>query len=267
MTVLVGILCEDGVVIGSDSALTFSAGVNNRTIEQNTGVKVHIIGNKLITATTGALGLSQRYVEVLKGLSNSGKLSQAKVMEQVTFVAEQVIADFRRTGSALQMQPQHGWGMGCLLGMAVSNSPELFEFDPVQFHPERKGDPDGDGTDRSPRIVSMGSGQQLADPFLGFVSGLFWKDDAPRVVDAKLAVVWTLQHAIKLNTGGVGGDIQLAVLEKPDKQWIAHAADIGEIQEQVDELEKYIGDYRTLMLEKAKQGADAPIPPKPKNEG
>lgn len=265
MTVLVGILCDDGVVIGSDSALTFGVDPIVRTIEQNNAVKVHVIGNKLITATTGAVGLSQRFVELLKAQANSGKLDGAKVMEVATSIAESVVSNFRRTTSALQMQPNHGWGLGCLIAMAVAGKPELFEFDPIGFHPERKGDKDPDGKCRSTRIVSMGSGQTLADPFLGFVSGLFWKEEPPRLVDAKLAVVWTLQHAITLNTGGIGGNIQLAVLEKPNNQWTAHMADTGEILEQIADLEKHIGGYRTAMIEKSVAKPDAPIPPKPQN--
>jgi 20S proteasome alpha/beta subunit len=264
MTVLVGILCDDGVVIGSDSTMTFGAGPHIRTIEQSNAVKVHIIGNKLITATTGSVGLSQRYVEILKAMSNGGKLNQAKVMEQATFIAEEVAKDFRRTTSALQMQANHGWGLGALLGMAVNGNPELFEYDHIGFQPERKGDKDAEGKCRTTRIVSMGSGQTLADPFLGFISGVFWKDDAPRLVDAKLAVVWTLQHTITLNTGGIGGEVQLAVLEKINNQWTAHMADTGEIQEQIADLEKHIGSYRSGMIESSKPKADGgPKPPKP----
>lgn len=260
MTVLVGILCDDGVVIGSDSAISFGVGIHLRTIERPDAVKVQIIDGKIITATTGEVGLSQRYFEKLKGMHGKNELNKAKVMEQATFISEQMIQDFRRTASVLQNQRDYGWGLGALLGLPLNGEPELFEFDPIGFHPERVGDKDNDGKCRRPRITSLGSGQLLADPFLSFSSSLFWaEDDSPKTADAKLVVAWTLQHAIKLNPGGIGGDIQLAALEKRGKNWEAGYVDLGEIDAQIKDLEEHIRDYRQGMIKKA---ADAEPPPK-----
>jgi hypothetical protein len=174
-----------------------------------------------------------------------------------------MIVEFQKTPSALNHQPGHGWGLGCLLGMVVQNKPELFEFDGVTFNPERKGDPDSAGIDRNTRIVSMGSGQRLADPFLGFVREAFWKDPdtKPRITDAKLAVGWTLRHAISLNTGGVGGTIQMAVLEKVGNNWKSRMLDAGEMDSQVNELMDHIGKYRVDYIEKSAANAKAILPP------
>ena len=48
MTILIGILCDDGVVIGADSAETMMHGVNFRTIEQSGAIKIRIIGSGVI---------------------------------------------------------------------------------------------------------------------------------------------------------------------------------------------------------------------------
>ena len=53
MTVLIGVLCSDGVVIGSDSAATFTAG-NLRTIEQPCK-KIHVIKNNILVRGLGLL--------------------------------------------------------------------------------------------------------------------------------------------------------------------------------------------------------------------
>lgn len=250
MTVLVGILCDDGVVIGADSAETLVHGAAFTTIEIPGAVKIQIIGSSVITATSGSVGLAQRFNKIMLALNNGGDLRMADVIEQGTFISEKIINDFRRTISARQQQPQNGWGIGALVALPLNAKPELFEFDPIQFHPERRGDPGQDGKDRTSRIVSMGSGQVIADPFLGFIRNLFWTSDKPKLKDAKVAVAWTLKHVISLNPGGVGGPQQLAVLEKIEGSWKASEIDSGEIGEQVDDLEDHIGKYRQTILDK-----------------
>lgn len=63
MTILVGIKCKDGIIIGSDSSATFSAGQIS-TIEQTTK-KIEILHNKIIVAGTGQIGLGQRYCDLV----------------------------------------------------------------------------------------------------------------------------------------------------------------------------------------------------------
>src|SRR5215510_13687025 len=65
MTALVGILCKDGVVVGSDSSATFTAGNRLNTIEQ-LAKKIEIIDNTVIVAGTGEVGLGQRFCEVVR---------------------------------------------------------------------------------------------------------------------------------------------------------------------------------------------------------
>ena len=237
--------------------------LNALTIEQDNAVKVHVIGGKIIAAMTGWVGLSQRCVAKIKALHNGNKLNMSSPIEQATTISAEMIVEFQRTPSALNHQPGHGWGLGCLLAMPLNNKPELFEFDSLTFNPERKGDPDGDGIDTTSRIVSMGSGQRLADPFLGFVRRAFWpqRDTKPKVADAKLAVGWTLQHAIDLNTGGVGGDIQMAVLEKVGKDWKASKVDKGEIEGQIDDLMRHLAKYREDFISQSAGPEAGPLPP------
>ena len=59
MTVLVGVLCQDGVVVGSDGSATFAAAPHLKTIEQPVR-KTFLVGSDVIFAVTGAGGLGQR---------------------------------------------------------------------------------------------------------------------------------------------------------------------------------------------------------------
>lgn len=272
MTVLVGIVCEDGVVLGADSAETLVAGGSFPTVESPTARKIRVIGSAVLTAVTGSVGLGQRFNELMNDLHAQGHLPlkdmrgepphrDFPVMAQAIHISNATLKNFDRTLSVAQQQPDRGWGFGALVAMPILDGPELLEFDPVQFHPERKGDPDEHRRDRTSRYVSMGSGQVIADPFLAFIRRVFWMADKPKLSDAKLAVAWTLHQVIQLNTGGVGGDPQIASLEKVDGFWIARELSVGEFAEQVTELESHVGKYRESYLAKFTERAAIPKPP------
>jgi len=285
MTVIVGILCSDGVVIGSDSAMV-AGRVGRYTIERQDGdvLKIEIIENDTITAVTGAMGLAQRFndqlattirtlrqpfqppqffpgvgvvgsplQQMLNGKVPAGTAPYDAIspVEMGRTIAQIIIGDFQRTQSTHQVS--NGWGLGALFGFVNADTPHLIDFDPVQFHPELKGLPDplrGD-QDRNWRGVTWGAGQQLADAFLAHAYRILFGGKAPTVARAKLAVAWTVDHVSKYNIGLVGGKLQLAVLEKRNGAWIAHHEDPGEIQGQVASLEGYISEFREMQKPEA----------------
>ena len=95
--------------------------------------------------------------------------------------------------------------------------------------------------------VSMGSGQAIADPFLGFLRRVFWPDNPPPVSEGKLYVCLALDHVIHLNTGGIQGPMQIAEIRKDPsgkfKATIINESDMEEHIENVRSLYDYIKDY------------------------
>lgn len=302
MTVIVGILCSDGVVIGSDSALAVGR-IGRYTIERQEGsvFKIEIIDGNIITAFTGAAGLAQRFNDMVGTtirelrkpyvqprlpagigpvgsqvqliLFNKAQVQIGKVpydeigpVEIGRIISQLAISDFQKTPSVLQQQPTIGWGFGALFAFVCRGEPQLIDFDSVQFHPELKGlpDPERTGQDRIWRCVSMGAGQAMADAFLAHSYRLLFGQQAPTINRAKLVVAWTIKHVIRYNAGLVGGELQLAVLEKRgDGTWSAHHEDPGETEQQVDSIEKYISDFAkprpeasTVDLNKILSGED-----------
>jgi hypothetical protein len=280
MTVIVGILCSDGVVIGTDSAMVAGRSQSGYTIERQDGdvLKIEVIEGTTLTAITGAMGLAQRFNEqmgtIIRTLREpfqppqqqpfgmfgmpTGTLQQLLVnrvtagqipydtinpVEMGRLVAQLVIADFQRTHSNHQVA--NGWGLGALFAFASGDTPQLIDFDPVQFHPELKGlpDPQRGDQDRNWRCVTWGAGARLADAFLAHAYRLLFGGKAPTIARAKLVVAWTIDHVRRYNIGLVGGKLQLAILEKANGQWIAHHEDPGETEQQVGDLEKYIFDF------------------------
>jgi 20S proteasome alpha/beta subunit len=203
MTAIVGVLCKDGVVIGSDSANTFSAGPNHPTIEQ-TIKKCSIINNDVIVCGAGAVGLSQRFQDVVATkwpdlLTDTANTSPIRIC---TALSHEVLLDFSTTHVKVPTI-----GFGCLFGFVHDGAVNLCEFELDTFQPEIK-------TKESAWYVSMGSGQNLTDPFLSFVNEIFWEKEQPNLKEGIYGVIWALQHAITLNTGGINGPLQIVTLSK-----------------------------------------------------
>ena len=131
MTAVVGVLCRDGVVIGTDSSATFGPGPQFRTIEQPTD-KLDVIGEHLIIAGTGEIGLSQRFCAIAE-MAWKEKLFQKPPLEVVKLLSRAAIEDMAQT----YLQPGK---YGALLAFPCGDIPCLCEFALHNFQPELKTD-------------------------------------------------------------------------------------------------------------------------------
>src|SRR6266852_5420843 len=79
MTLIVGLRCHDGIVVGADGAATYGS-LGSQTIRQATS-KLEIVADRLIIGTSGPVGLGQRFHAELsdawKGNQFSGKTAVA----------------------------------------------------------------------------------------------------------------------------------------------------------------------------------------------
>lgn len=245
MTILVGVKCKDGIVIGADSVATSTMG-HNPLVQILSNDKLQLIGNHGIMASTGSVGLSQRLKAVLDKLWTAGT-SRNDPVQYMSEVAKLTIQDFANT--MLQRTPQGGIGFGALLAMIIQSKPYLFEFGTTDFQPEMK--------QGKLFAVSIGSGQLLADPFLAFVSRVLWENTEPTVEMAKVGVYWVLDHTIKYAPGGVGEPIRLGVLKQTDGQWKA------ELLEDTQEQAQFIQELESKICPKEQvESATTSEPPK-----
>jgi 20S proteasome alpha/beta subunit len=211
MTVLVGILCSDGVVVASDSAATMAAGRMPTIGQQSTRKVYKLADSRIIYAGTGAVGMAQLIADRLDRGYRSGEFKGAATPEQMMGMLgaaiTQMVMPYLQSGGMVHGMGHSGDGSLCksLVAIDVKGTPCLFSFD-FNGAPERM-------TAHLP-FISMGSGQPIADPFLAFLKRLIWAKDAPTLVEGKLVSVWTIDHVCKTNPGGVGGDVQIMVLPK-----------------------------------------------------
>lgn len=208
MTLIVGILCEDGVVVASDRAATFGAD-GMSTIGQQPVRKIRCLRDSVIYSSSGAIGISQLLADKLVAMWDEKQFTTGETFEAAMgrigreFMG--VALPYMQAG-AIQRQLVGEAGQSLcksMVAIPVNKRPCLFSFD-------YSGSPEAATADLP--FVTMGSGQPIADPFLAFLKRLLWKDCQPTVSEGRLAAVWTIQHVTQTNPGGVGQGFQLVTL-------------------------------------------------------
>jgi hypothetical protein len=247
MTIIVGVKCTDGVVIGADSIATSASGVTPiMRLESND--KIRIFNNKVIVSATGAVGYTQRlHYQIDKAINGGGFLS-SKRDERAKNISKRFIVDLQ--ASMAPCPPPHGIGFGALMATEIDGDPCLIEFATDNFQPEYK--------EKKLFFVSMGSGQPLADPFLAFVSRVLWKNTLPDVKIGRFGLYWALRHTLTYAPGLVGPPIRLATLSKRENAWVASETDdYQEAEEFIAIIEARIG---ASISEPAQETSGEPAP-------
>jgi len=248
MTAIVGVLCRDGLVIGTDSSTTFSSGIGPPTIEQPTE-KLKIFSGTIIVAGTGQVGLGQRFGRIIEVAYEDRVFRGTQHHTAVgTELCKRTIADFAST------QVKQG-GYGALVGFALGDKPYLCEFPVSDFQPEFK-------TEKM-WYCSMGSGQPITDPFLALMREVFWNSGLPTVQDATLAATWALDHAVAVNPGGINGPVRIAVLEKHAGKFRARVLDNSDLEEHRQNIGQAKERLRTFPASQSADAPDTPEIPKP----
>ena len=244
MTLIIGIKCSDGVVIGADGAATLGTGLGQGTARQDVK-KLTVVSGRLVVGSSGPVGVTQQYEEVVEQLWSDRKFSGKKPGQAMQILQEAFLECLKLRYQAAQMSvPVVGnnvasQGVLCstILGITVSHTPLL-------VHVNHAGNSELT-TDDVP-FVSIGSGQALADPFLAFIKRVLWAGRAPNRGQAILATIWSLKHAILTNTGGVSEPMQIATIEKQNGDWTARELEDGELEEHrqaVMDAESKLADY------------------------
>lgn len=254
MTAIVGILCSDGIVIGADSSATFSMGAKLLTIEQPIN-KLHVIGDRIIVAGTGAVGLDQRFCAIVESLSSTGTFRYDSNNPKKTHldIAKQICKSAIQDMGETFLKPGQ---YGALVAFPFSKSFYFYEFQINDFQPELKT--------KDLWYCSMGSTQYMTDPFLALLRDVFWQNDPPNIASGIFGVAWTLDHAIGLNVGGVKGPIKVAVLG-PDTQSelkarILTEEDLGQHNQNIYGIKQHLRNYKLNQSESIESLPEAPKP-------
>jgi hypothetical protein len=253
VTVLVGVRCSDGVVIGADSIATASMG-QFPLIQVEADPKIRIFNDAVILATTGAVGYTQRLHFHVEAAIKGNVFNNFTAREATINISKRFVPDLHE--SKAPTWGQEGYRFGGLMAATVKDGPFLAEFGTVDFQPELKAGKIFFG--------SLGFGQVLADPFLAFVCRVLWKNEMPDVDHGKFGVYWVFAHTIKLAPGKVGLPICLATLRQVAGKWVAEEKDTQESAQYIEELEGHIAKFAQAPIEEA-TAEPVPQPDQKKN--
>lgn len=238
MTLIVGVRCEEGVVIAADSRATLGlTGV--ATAGQNIS-KLIFPAPGVIVGISGHVGLGQKLLLSLEDywpIQSSEAHDQLKTRNSIREkMIPEVVSELRAAQIAQPaVGPQAALSSAIcttFVALPVEDSPTLLLYD-HQCGVEE--------ITISIPFSSIGSGQTQADPFLSFLKKSLWADKAPKkVADGHLAAIWTLDHVIEYHPGGgVGGNVAVATLQKKGSEWV------------VEEMPKEMLDFHRQNIEGA----------------
>lgn len=164
----------------------------------------------------------------------------ADPVEKGRMLSAAAINDFKTTETERK-------SYGALVALVSQNNFYLYEFQVENFQPELKN--------KNMWFASMGSGQYITDPFLGLMKRVYWEDSIPALKDAIFIVTWALKHCIDVNTGGIDGPEQIAVIEMEKSTGIYKArilddAELAEHRNNAQGIEEHLGKYRDVMHKK-----------------
>jgi 20S proteasome alpha/beta subunit len=200
MTLLVGILAKDGVVVAADSAVTMASSTDFTIVDRRK--KIYLVADgTMVIAGTGQVGLTQRVVDTVDRCWRAKafqKWKQDKLtsVQIATAVCREVLLGFEQTAA----KPD----VGALYAFHNAGAFHLVEYLVKTFQPEQKT--------ADLWYASMGSGQALADAYLSLLRRTAWRDGQPSLENAILSAWWVMHHAIEAAPGFVAKPISIVVL-------------------------------------------------------
>lgn len=264
MTLIVGIKCQDGIVLGADGAATL--GVLGQTTARQVTKKLDILKESIVLGVSGPVGLAQRIRGDIETLWEKKQLVGIKPHEAMSKIREalwkHVEAELNAARVAMNVIGPNVAAQSAIcatmLALPISRTPCLFQFN-QQCSPE-------EATANLP-FASIGLGQPIADPFLAFIRRIFWPKNLPTLAEGVFATLWTLNHAIDTAPGGISAPTQLVVLEKVSGDWTARElteAEQQEHQEAISAAEFSLAKFRKSFHEPEREGTP-PALPKPED--
>jgi hypothetical protein len=264
MTLIIGVKCSDGGVIGADGAATFGNTLGQRTVIQPV-TKLQVIQDKIVMGVSGPVGLSQLYCDRVEALWRDKRLGiQVSLADVMRLLHGAISEDAQKAISAATASvPFLGSNLAAQLAITASiialpvggimGRAELIQCNHIGM---------AEAATRDLPYVAIGSGQPLADPFLAFQRHIFWPNSLPKLAEGVFAAVWTLLHAIRVSPGGLSEPIQIATLAKKGNELFASELTPEQLEghrQNVDEAERHLARFRESPL----PPPVAPLPPAP----
>lgn len=183
-TTTVGVVCKDGVILGTDTRATAGNYVASKHAK-----KVYQITDNLAMTIAGGVAVAQRVVEILKVNTRLYELEKGRPMpvKAAANLVSNILFQNREAGAPLPMQ--------AIVGGFDDTGPHIFNLDPF-------------GSLLEDKMISTGSGS----PFAYGVLEAMYKEDKS-VKEMLSVVVKAVDSAMKRDTYS-GDSFDIAVIDK-----------------------------------------------------
>jgi hypothetical protein len=245
MTILVGILCDEGIVIGSDGMASLGdvgsfVGLGN--------IKTHVVLNKLIVSCAGRDDLMTEFINFLN-LNYYKFIIESEYSEDVFYLANKIGQEFARymvdaikllpselNAKLLQEITENGFTFGALIALVFKNKHYLISYD-NRLRPNLL-------RENGIWHKIIGTGYVVAEPSVHLVKKLLNIHSKPNLNRAQLLSYWTIAHAIEVSSGGIGGVISIFTLGKqPDGSYRISEDKTSEYKSAIEDMYKHIWNY------------------------
>ena len=248
MTILVGILCTNGVVIASDGMASMNLGTTPFVGHSN--LKTHVIDNKVIIACAGDDNLMTQFVHFFR--SNYLEYSKKHELQQSSSIftlmhelssqfAQDIINAIKQypdelTNNLLQQINNNGFDFNAIVGAPFNGKHYIFQYDTfLRPHMLREN---------GIWHIILGSGHLVGNPSIHLVKKILNIKAQPEIDRGQILAYWTISHAIEVSSGGIGGEITTAVLQKINGQYSASIENkVSEHKSFIEDMYNYIGKY------------------------
>ena len=182
MTIVVAILCTDGVVVAADSMVTVN--VEGLDARHHKSEKVAVLNGPQLFAGAGDLGLSRRFQFMADGAYDSIDATPHPI-DYPLKLSRMVLEQFQSTG----IKNTDAIELNTVLAYIHGNEPYCCIFDGIQ--PRL--------LDKNYFYESLGSEKLSANSVLRFLVSVFSPNGPPNVSDGLFLATWTIQHVTNTN--------------------------------------------------------------------
>jgi hypothetical protein len=266
MTISLGILCKNGVVLASDGMaslnLQFSSGESYNFMGLD-NLKVHIVNNKFICAFAGDDAIMKHFVTSLEQYLSEKWLPSKDPNVLVGQVCSSFIKYYHKIHDSYPEELKakilkdfdtkiENGSLAILLGFYIGNNFYLYQTERnLQFSIVREG---------CTWYKIIGSGWFVGNPCISLINELLNVKSMPSVDEALIIAHWTIQHTIDSSSGGVGRDVTIAFLKKDNNGFTIDYCDVADYREHLIHLYNHIHSFTKDINEIVKDGRIEEIP-------
>jgi hypothetical protein len=269
MTIVVGILCNEGVVIAADGMASQNISGNHFVGKDNQKLTV-IRKNECILGVSGQDTLNNLLISYLT--NNYDNIINENIQDENEFVYT-IQRGFYEYYEKLHILPllnstisresvQYGKNM-------ITKQQMLNEFFNQQASSiigfkfkDKHYIANISGITNCPHILRehgifytmIGEGLLIADPSMHLIKNILNINSSPNIYEAELLAYWAISHAIKVSCGGIGGNISITKLKLDEKKQYKSefSTDNSNLKTVVDDIYKVYANSQSNIISSIK---------------